>query len=160
MAMAADGFSQTLGRDLTAGELEPVNRIQVERAMSLTAVDLATAQAAAYALRRRVQQWWADGWDLLLTPTLGEPPPLLSEFESDPDDPAAPMRRANGFVPFTPAFNVSGQPAISLPLHWNADGIPVGVQLVAAYGREDLLIRVAAQLESAHPWSDRHPPVT
>ncbi len=55
---------------------------------------------------------------------------------------------------------MSGQPAISLPLHWNADGLPIGVQLVAAYGREDVLIRVAAQLEAAHPWSDRHPSLT
>ncbi len=61
-------------------------------------------------------------------------------------------------MPFTPAFNISGQPAISLPLGWSDDGLPIGVQLVAAYGREDVLIRVAAQLETAHPWSDRHPP--
>jgi amidase len=54
---------------------------------------------------------------------------------------------------------MSGQPAISLPLHWSGDGLPVGTQLVAAYGREDLLLRVAAQLERARPWSDRHPPV-
>ena len=105
-----------------------------------------------------MQQWWADGWDLLLTPTLAEPPPPLEEFASNADDPAAPMRRAGRFCPFTPAFNMSGQPAISLPLHWSDDGLPVGVQLVAAYGREDLLLRVASQLESAHPWADRHPP--
>ena len=70
------------------------------------------------------------------------------------------MRRAGRFCPFTPAFNMSGQPAISLPLHWNADGLPIGVQLVAAYGREDVLIRVAVQLEAAHPWADRHPRAT
>jgi amidase len=60
-------------------------------------------------------------------------------------------------VPFTPPFNMSGQPAISLPLHWNAAGLPIGVQLVAAYGREDVLVRVAAQLEAAQPWAHRHP---
>ena len=57
------------------------------------------------------------------------------------------------------SFNTTGQPAISLPLHWNGDGLPIGIQLVAAYGREDLLIRVAAQLEEAAPWSGRRPPI-
>jgi amidase len=60
---------------------------------------------------------------------------------------------------FTPAYNVTGQPAISLPLYWNAAGLPIGTQLVAALGGEDLLIRVAAQLEQAQPWKDKHPPV-
>ena len=60
--------------------------------------------------------------------------------------------RAAPFGAFTSAFNLTGQPAISLPLHWTPDGLPVGVQLVAAYGREDLLLRVAAQLEQAAPW--------
>lgn len=69
-----------------------------------------------------------------------------------------PLARAGRFVPFTPSFNMSGQPAISLPLHWNDDGLPIGVQLVAAYGREDVLIRVAAQLEQASPWAHRRPP--
>ncbi|MGI9052844.1 MAG: amidase [Ilumatobacteraceae bacterium] len=157
MAMAARGFGEALGREVTAEDLEPVNWIQVEYAKQLSAVDFAAAQAAGYAFRRAVQQWWADGWDLLLTPTLAEPPPLLEEFANDPADPSAPMRRAGRFAAFTPPYNMSGQPAISLPLHWNDEGLPIGVQLVAAYGREDVLVQVAAQLESTHPWSDRHP---
>lgn len=68
------------------------------------------------------------------------------------------MRRAGRFAVFTPPFNMSGQPAINLPLHRNAAGLPIGVQLAAGYGREDVLIRVAAQLETAHPWSAAHPP--
>ena len=67
------------------------------------------------------------------------------------------MRRSGQFAPFTAAFNMSGQPAINLPLHWNAEGIPIGVQLVAAYGREDILLQVASQLEAAAPWTHRHP---
>jgi amidase len=136
-----------------------VNWVLVEQAQRLTAVDYAVAQAAGWAFRRALQQWWADGWDLLLTPTVAEPPLLLTEFENNPEHPTAPMRRAGQFAAFTPPFNMSGQPAISLPLHRNAEGLPIGIQLAAAYGREDVLIRVAAQLESAQPWVPLHPAI-
>jgi amidase len=159
MAMGVRGFGETLGRELTPTEVEPVNWVLAERARRVSAVDYAAAQAAGWAFRRALQQWWADGWDLLLSPSVAEPPPLLSEFENDPEHPTAPMRRAGRFAVFTPPFNMSGQPAISLPLHRNARGLPIGVQLAAAYAREDVLIRVAAQLESAHPWSSDHPAI-
>ena len=148
-----------LGRELTDDDVELVNRVQAEFARAVNGVDYALALAANVDFRRAVQQWWADGWDLLVTPTLGEPPLPIGSFENDPANPMAPMARAGNYVPFTPAFNASGQPAISLPLHSTADGLPVGVQLVAAYGREDLLLRVAGQLESARPWAARRPEV-
>ncbi|QLL08256.1 amidase [Mycobacterium vicinigordonae] len=157
LAMAARGFGQILGRALTADDIEPVNWVLIERAQEVSAVDYAAAENAVYAFRRALQQWWADGWDLLLTPTVAEPPLLLSEFENNREHPTAPMRRGGEFAAFTPPFNMSGQPAISLPLNRNDDGLPIGVQLAAGYGREDLLIRVAAQLESAHPWSSYRP---
>ena len=156
-AIGIDAFGAQLGRTLTADDVEAVNWAQAEFARNYSAVDLAAAQAASVDFRRTAQQWWADGWDLLLTPTLGEPPVRIGEHDPQPDDPMAGMKRAARFVPFTPPWNMSGQPAISLPLHWNAGGLPIGVQLVAAYGREDVLIRVAAQLEAARPWADRHP---
>ena len=98
---------------------------------------------------RRAATFWApqpegDGFDLLLTPTLGEPPVAHGTFDSTAEDPLGGFFRSAAFVPFTAQFNVSGQPAINLPLHWNDDGLPIGVQLVAAFGREDLLLRVAA----------------
>lgn len=148
-----------LGRSLTPADVEPVNWVQAEFARQVSGVDYALGLAANVEFRRAVQQWWADGWDLLLTPTLGEPPTPIGTFANNPEHPMAPMARAAGYVPFTPAFNSSGQPAINLPLYWNADGLPIGVQLVAAYGREDVLLRVAAQLEAAQPWADRRPSV-
>ena len=159
MGVGIKRISDQLGRELKLGDVELVNWAQAEYARSVNGVDYAMALATNAEFRRAVQQWWHDGWDLLLTPTLGEPPALLGTFANDPKAPLAPMVRAGQYVPFTPAFNASGQPAISLPLHWTPDGLPIGVQLVAAYGREDVLLRVAAQLELAQPWAYRHPPV-
>ncbi len=103
--------------------------------------------------------WWAadgSGFDLLLTPTMAAPPAPLGTIRGD--DPDGAVLQAIPYAAFTVPFNVTGQPAVSLPLHWS-DGLPIGVQLVAAQGREDVLVRVAAQLESARPWIDRRPPV-
>jgi amidase len=159
MGVAFARVADQLGRQLVPGDVEPVNWAQAEYARSVSGVDYALALAANVEFRRAVQAWWTDGWDLLLTPTLAEPPVPLGSFANDSAHPMAPLARAGAYVPFTPAFNSSGQPAISLPMAWNGDGLPIGVQLVAAYGREDLLIRVAAQLESAQPWSHRRPPL-
>jgi amidase len=99
-----------------------------------------------------VLSWWhpadgSHGFDLLVTPVLASPPPPLG-YLSGPEGAA----RVAELLLFTAQFNVTGQPAISLPLHRTAGGLPVGSQLVAAYGREDVLVRVAAQLETAAPW--------
>jgi amidase len=104
-----------------------------------------------------VAGWFESGFDLLLTPTLGEPPPVLGSFDDSGQDPVAALMRGAQTAAFTANFNVSGQPAISLPLHWGDDGLPHGIQLVAGFGEEDLLLRVAAQLEEARPWADRVP---
>ena len=159
MGVSVQRIEAQIGRTIGDYDVELVNRAQVEFAKNVTAVEYALALAATVDFRRAIQQWWADGWDLLLTPTLAEPPVPLGTFANDPAAPMAPMARAGAYVPFTPPFNSSGQPAINVPLHWNAAGLPVGVQLVAAYGREDVLLRVAAQVEAARPWADRRPPV-
>ena len=98
-----------------------------------------------------------DGWDLLLTPTMAQPPAPIGFLDVESDNPLAPFAKSGPYVPFTAVYNGSYQPAISLPTHWTPDGLPVGVQLVAGYAREDLLIRVASQLEQAVGWLDRRP---
>ena len=157
MGAACARIEDAIGRPLEPGDVELVNMAQAEFARRFSAVDLAMAQAANVEYRRAIQAWWTQGWDLLLTPTLASPPVKVGTFANDPQSPMTPLMAAGGFVPFTPAFNASGQPAISLPLHWSADGLPIGIQLVAAYGREDILLRVAAQVEQAQPWAHRRP---
>lgn len=157
MAGGLKSFGDSIGRELTAVDVEPVNWALAAHAHQLSAADHAGAIQATADFRRATQQWWEQGWDLLLTPTLGEPPLKIGDCDSQPGDPMAGMRRATAFVPFTPPFNTSGQPAINIPLFWNDADLPIGIQLVAAYGREDLLIRVASQLEAAHPWAHRKP---
>ena len=96
---------------------------------------------------------------MLLTPTVWEPPATLESMMPVEDRFSELKAKIERQVFFTSPFNTTGQPAISLPLHWTPEGLPVGVQLVAAVGREDLLIRVGSQLEQAPPWIDRRPPV-
>ncbi len=157
MGVSFARIAAQLGRELGPDDVEFHNQAQAQFARGVSGVDYALALAANVEFRRAVQQWWHDGWDLLVTPTLAEPPARIGEFLDNAEHPMAPLARAGRYVAFTPAFNASGQPAISLPMHRTADGLPVGVQLVAAYGREDLLLRVAAQLELAQPWAHLRP---
>jgi amidase len=101
-----------------------------------------------------------QSYDVWLTPTLGEPPVPLGSFDSTAESPMAGMARAAQFVPFTPICNVTGQPAMSVPLFWNEQGLPVGTHFVGRFGDEATLFRLAAQLEAARPWADRRPSVS
>ena len=156
-AVSRDSLSALLGRPATKDDIEAVNWEQAERASRASALDYAKSVAAAAMFRRAVAQWWTDGFDLLVTPTLSRIPFPIGSFTNDPSDPLKPSRLSSEWVRFTAQFNMTGQPAISLPLGRTASGLPIGVQLVAAYGREDLLIRVASQLEAAAPWKSFTP---
>jgi amidase len=157
-AAELDFWGQILGRPLTAGDVEPATWAVAELGRGVSGRQFVAGLYAIHQYSARVQRWWAEGWDLLVTPTISEPPPPLGEYAAPPDNPFWPVTRSLIEVVYTIPFNMTGQPAISLPLHWTADGLPVGTQLVAAYGREDLLLRVAAQLEQAAPWAERRPP--
>src|SRR3989449_5148584 len=158
MTPLLDVLGHIVGRTLGPEDVAPLNWGLAEMGRCSAEESLATREWIAR-YTRRVASWWAGGFDLLLTPTLTAPPPPLGSFVPDARDPVTVGIRASQLAAFTSPFNLTGQPAISLPLHWGTDGLPIGVQLVAAYGREDLLIRVAAQLEAARPWADRRPPV-
>ena len=157
MGTAISRFSEALGREMTPDDIEAMNWAQAEFAKGVNGVDYSLAQASSIQFRRAIQSWWSQGWDLLLTPTLNAPPLPIGSMPNNPDRPMTPLATAGSWVGFTAQFNISGQPAVSLPLHRTAQGLPVGVQLVAAYGREDILIRVASQLEQAAPWAHLTP---
>jgi len=154
VAFAVAAAERLLGREIAADELEPRNQAYLAMGRRATAVSYLESRAWLASFSRRVAGWWAPahaggGFDVLVSPTVNGPPPLLGAL----DDGEA-VRR---WMPYGAQFNVTGQPAVSLPLHMHPSGLPLGVQLVTAYGREDLLLRLAAQLEEAAPWWDRRP---
>ena len=164
IALELADHERLLGRPVRDDELEPRNAAYRAMGQRMSSADYLAARARLGAWARRMAAFWTPeaqdgrGFDLLVTPTVGAPPPELGWFAAA--GPEQEGRRVGAFMPYTAQFNVTGQPAVSLPLHWTADGLPVGVQLVAAFGREDVLVRVAAALEEAAPWADRRPPVS
>ena len=136
--------------------LSPLNQAFLQGARETPSGAYAAAISRLQLRARRLVSLWSH-YDLLLTPTLALPPALLG-WETEPEDPWEQFDRAARFTPFTAAFNVTGQPAMSLPLHWSAEGLPIGVQLVGPPLGDALLFRVASQVEAARPWADRRPP--
>jgi amidase len=155
-AATFQAFEMLLGRPIGDEEIEPRNVDYRQAGKALHVVAYLQSRMWLGMWARRMADWW-NGYDLLVTPTVGAPPPELGWFTAA--GPQHEGERVISFIPYTAQFNMTGQPAVTLPLHWTPGGLPVGVQLVAPYGREDMLIRVASQLEQAAPWSDRHPPV-
>ncbi|HEX7738226.1 MAG TPA: amidase family protein [Marmoricola sp.] len=154
-------------------------RIMAAIGAATSSVDYIEAVQRRHDHTRRLTKYF-EGYDLLLTPTMATPPPKIGEFDLPrpleiASDVMLRTRTASllrhtpvvddmveknlGWVPYTQLANVTGRPAISVPLHWTADGVPLGVQFVAPLGGEGLLIRLAAQLEAAAPWADRRPPL-
>jgi amidase len=153
VAHELDLIAEHTGAPVGPDGVEPATWAFAQRGRSLSATEYVANLDAMHRFARRLCSWWGDGNDLLITPTMAEPAPPVGELKG------AEVERIVRLVPYTAPYNVSGQPAIAIPLHWTADGLPVGIQLVAAYGREDLLLRVASQLETTAPWIGRRPPV-
>ena len=137
--------------------LEPINRALAEDAVATPSPDLTGSVYQLQAAARRIVAFW-DDVDVLVTPTLAlQPVPIGWTYEGTDGDPHAAFLRQFQFTPFTAIFNVTGQPAMSLPLHRNEDGLPIGVQFVGRPFAEATLVRLAAQLERARPWIDYRP---
>lgn len=165
----AAGMSQTVsligsltGRDLTADDVEPLTWALAQRGRDESGAKYLDAIQQHQVMGRMIASLYRsdlnpDGFDLIMTPTLATVPPKLGFFDDSGPDPMEAMSRARDFANFTGAFNATGQPAISVPMEISAEGMPLGIQLIAPLWREDLLIQIAAQVEEAHPWADRRP---
>jgi amidase len=160
VAAGLDFWSLRTGREIGPDDVEPHTWALAEQGRTHSGATYLMAVGYAQLLSRAIAAWWQD-LDVLVTPTMAVPPAEIGTMGSgaEDEDPTMPIVRAVPYAVFTAGFNATGQPAISLPLHWSEDGLPIGVQLVADMGREDLLIRVASQLEQARPWGERRPPV-
>jgi amidase len=152
-----DQFGVILGRELGPDDVEPLTWAMAEEGRRRHSGQYLAAVSQHQAVGRMIGMWFDAGHDLLLTPTMGEPPPPLGSFPDTPEEPLKRIHRGEKTAAFTALVNATGEPAISLPLAWSEEGLPIGVQLVAPLGREDILLRVASQLEEAHPWADRLP---
>jgi amidase len=157
-AWALESLAMLTGQTPGPEHVEPLTWALYEMGRRQTAPAYLTALTMLQIVARQVARFFTRH-DVWLTPTLGEPPVPLGTFDATPDNPLAGLFRAATFVPFTPIVNVTGQPAMSVPLFWNAAGLPIGTHFVGRFGDEATLFRLAAQLEAARPWIDRRPPI-
>ncbi len=149
-----------LGKKLTEDQLEPVTWASYQAGLKRTGADYLGVVEDIQRFSRKTARWYDEGgYDMILSPTICIPPTKLGAFQPVPEDPIRWARMSNTFVAFTYVFNMTGQPAMSVPLFWNEDNIPIGVQFAGRFGDEATLFRLAAQLEQARPWGDRRPPI-
>ena len=143
---------------LEPARLEPLTRALVEASRRMTALEYVRDLGWLRGYARRVLGSWR--WDVLVTPTIAGPPPAIGSLGSGPGEPVTEVLwRVAELVPFTPPWNVTGQPALSLPLSQSPDGLPLGVQLVGPPAGEEILLSLAGQIERTVPWSARRPPL-
>ncbi len=158
-AWAIEDWARRTGRQPEPGLFEALTWALRERGAAISAPAYLLARQDMQRTARQIAAFFTEH-DVWLTPVLAEPPVPLGSFESPPEDPLRGIRRAARFAPFTHICNTTGQPAMSVPLLWNADKLPVGTQFIARFGDEATLFRLAAQLEAARPWGPLRPPVS
>jgi amidase/6-aminohexanoate-cyclic-dimer hydrolase len=149
--------AKLVGREAGPNDAEPLTLAAAKRAAGTPSSEYARAILTMHGFGRQVARMF-EKFDVLLSPVLANPPLPLGRCSMQTPSVDEYARELAAELPFTPIYNVAGCPAISLPLHWNAEGLPVGVQFGAGFGQEAVLFRLAAQLEQARPWKDRIPP--
>jgi amidase len=157
-AEAIEGAALQTGRKPTPDQFEELTWALAEQGRGVTASSYLLALNSLQRIARQIARFFT-GHDIWLTPTLAEPPMRLGSFDPRPGNSLFGLQRAAAFVPFTPLCNVTGQPAMSVPLFWNAEGLPVGIHFVGRFGEEATLFRLAGQLEAARPWRARRPKI-
>jgi amidase len=147
------------GHDPTADDMEPMSWAIYSLAQSMNALQGKGLEIQLQAFTRQLVEF-LEPYDALLTPALAERPLPLGTLDTAAPDPMSTFTRSGLFTPFTPVFNASGQPGISLPLYQGEDGLPLGVQIVGRPAGEGTLLALASQIEAASPWADRRAPVS
>ncbi len=147
------------GREPTADDMEPMSWAIFSLAQSMDALQGKGLEIQLQAFTRQLVEF-LEPYDALLTPALAERPLALGTLDTAAPDPMSTFTRSGLFTPFTPVFNASGQPGISLPLYQGPDGLPLGVQLVGLPAGEAALLALSSQVEAAAPWADRRAPVS
>jgi len=158
-ASTIDAITNIIGKKPASEDYEPLTWALYEQGKRFTSGDYLTAVQTLQKISRDVAQFFVD-YDIFMTPTLGEPPVELGTFDAPVDDPLRGWRRSAKFVPFTPLCNATGQPAMSVPLSWNEEELPIGIHFIGRFGDEATLFRLASQLEEARPWQQRRPPIS
>ena len=146
---------RALGREPNADDVEAVTWGVCQRGLKVSGVEDIEAIAAVHAAGRKMGTFLTS-YDVILSTTLAGPPPKLGYFDQNGDVQTF-AERVTEYLSVTPLHNATGTPAVSVPLHWTADGLPVGVHFAGRYGEETTLLALAAELETAQPWFDRVP---
>ena len=154
-------LEKLLNKKITQEDLEPISWLFVQNAATRSGADYLTAVAHFQSFSRKIAQWFHKGdYDLLLNTTLTTPPIKAGSFKAvNLAKAGKKIMLMSKLVAFTFVYNASGQPAMSVPLYWTADNIPIGIQFAAPFGDEATLFRLAAQLEQERPWINRKPPI-
>ena len=158
-AVAVDGISFVARQKPARDQYENLTWGLYELGRKTTGGDYLFAVQTLQRICRDIQAAFQD-YDVVMTSVLGEPPVEIGTFDSPDDDLLKGWRRAAEFVPYTPIVNAMGNPAMSVPLFWNEEGLPIGTHFIGRFGDEATLLRLASQLEKARPWKKKRPPVS